>query len=484
MTYSEDSVYTGECNQEPGLNFELYSEQLCRIAIKATSSSKEAFTVGIFGSWGSGKTTLMKCIKDKLNKSEVIKQLFPETDKLGETKCKTIWVNPWKYDGKEDVRNALIQTILGEMANDPDIKGDKDKKGDPTKLKEIMDKALKLRLCTSKIMEQALKDGIKTWSLGFINPGHIKSEVEKAIRGEDNEAIIDPYQFINNFEETFKGLAKNYVGDNGRLIIFIDDLDRCLPENALAVLESIKLYLAQVNCVFFIGLDKRVIEQAVSQRYKDIRITGKEYVEKIIRLNFFLPDRDPDEVTEMFQQLPSIIGQHDVKIGKSDAQRPDNKDAENFWKMILDATKANLRKIEQFIIAFELIEKIVEGLNKKRSRNQPEPINWKENYRMFGKVLLLQMNFPEFYDVLEKNHALMDQIQQLYHGIKKEDDKTKPEPEKEDEDLKFKRVQEKYPFCHDHLLIKFIVDHFNYGRISSSEDWKIIHKLSKTVTGN
>ena len=58
MPYSDESVYTGEYNEEPDLNFELYAEQLCRIAVKATARSKEAFTVGIFGSWGSGKTKL------------------------------------------------------------------------------------------------------------------------------------------------------------------------------------------------------------------------------------------------------------------------------------------------------------------------------------------------------------------------------------------------------------------------------------------
>ena len=460
MPYSDQSVYTGEHNQEPDLNFELYAEQLCRIAIKATANSQEAFTVGIFGSWGSGKTTLMHCIKKKLNDPKSFQQLFPKGDSLGQTNCKTIWVNPWKYDGKEDVRNALIQTILREMANDPDPKLDQNKR------KEIMEKALSLSLSIYKISGHTLRGTIKALTAGGIDTQYISDEIEKALKGgDDKNKIIDPYQFINSFEETFENLVKKYVGQNGRLIIFIDDLDRCLPDNALTVLESLKLYLSEVNCVFFIGLDKRVIEQAVSQRYKDIKITGKEYIEKIIRLNFFLPDKDPDEVAKIFQLVPIITGKYDIQ-----GTELEKEEAKKLWKMILQATKANLRKIEQFIIAFELIEKIVEGLNKKIEK-QSEKIVWRENYPMLGKILLLQMNFPDFYDALEKNHYLMEQIQKTYEQENKSGD----------EELKFKAVQNKYPMYEDRTLIKFIVEHFNYGKISSSEDWKIIHKLSKAV---
>jgi hypothetical protein len=455
MPYSSESVYTGEYNEKPDLNFELYAEQLCRIAVKATASSKEAFTVGIFGSWGSGKTTLMRCIKNKLSDPRLFQKLFSDKDPLGKTRCKTIWVNPWKYDGKEDVRNALIQTILGEMANDPDL--------DQGKRKEIMEKAMGLSLSLYRLAGHTLRGTIKALTSGGLDTKYISDEIEKAIQGGDNRSVIDPYQYVNNFEEIFKSLVKNYVGDNGRLAIFIDDLDRCLPENALTVLESLKLYLAQVNCIFFIGLDKRVIEQAVSQRYRDVKITGKEYIEKIIRLNFFLPDKDPDEVKKIFQLVPIITGKYDLLGNEQEKE-----EAEKLWDMILQATKANLRKVEQFIIAFELIEKIVEGLNKKNRENNKPEINWQATYPMLAKILLLQMNFPDFYDALERNYILMEKI-------KKVSDDT------QDKDLKLKAVQDKYPLCYDPILIEFIIDRFDYGKISSSEDWKVIHKLSKAV---
>lgn len=460
MSYPIQCIYTGEYNKEPDLNFDVYAEELCQTAINATYQSKEAFTVGIFGSWGSGKTTLMRRIKEILDSEDIFKKLFiDEKDQskkklFQQTKCKTIWFNPWKYDSKEDTRNALIQIILSEISNDTIMDVDKRKK--------IMEKAVTFGCSIAKLSGHIGRGVIKTATLGSIDTEYISEEIRKAI--SEGKPLTNPYQILNDFEEDFRKIVVDYVGTNGRLIVFIDDLDRCLPENALAVLESLKLYLSQVNCIFFIGLDKRVIEQAVSQRYKDIKITGKEYIEKIIRLNFFLPDKDPKEVEKIFARVPMIIGNYDIQ---GQPTQKEKEEVKKLWNMILAATQANLRKIEQFIIAFELIEKIVERLNKKiLSTQATRTINWKDNYPMLAKVLLIQMNFPDFYDALEKNPALMDQIQKIYIN------------NTEDEEAKLKAVQDKYPCWSDPFLIKFIIEHFDYGKISNSTDWEIIHKLS------
>jgi KAP family P-loop domain len=57
------------------------------------------------------------------------------------------------------------------------------------------------------------------------------------------------------------------VGEDGYLALFVDDLDRCLPENPIEVLEALKLYLDSSHCVFVVGVDPRVIEEAIRRRY-------------------------------------------------------------------------------------------------------------------------------------------------------------------------------------------------------------------------
>ncbi|WP_293367071.1 P-loop NTPase fold protein [Microcoleus sp. CAWBG50] len=283
--------YNDRPNEEPSLNFDLYAKELGKIAVKATTGNEGAFTVGIFGSWGSGKTTLMRCIernfKDYLTKF-VVEEFESHLHNFDATKFKTIWFNPWKYDDTHGIRNALIQTILREMAENSQgmVKENCNKLAIRYKASECI---LHIGEHLAGVALQSQMWGINPIEIikGFTKLGGKArtNPEENKVNDLDLELDTDPYLFINSFEAQFREVVKEYVGENGRLVIFIDDLDRCLPENALTVLESLKLYLDNANCVFFIGLDKRVIEQAVKQRYKDLNVTGKEYIEKMYPLN-------------------------------------------------------------------------------------------------------------------------------------------------------------------------------------------------------
>ena len=274
------TFYNGEAHRNPEINFNRYADQLCKIATQPMSfmqdesiiSAEGAFTIGIFGSWGSGKTTLMRKMQRQLDA------------RFNGINSKTIWFNPWKYEGKEEIWNALIQSILREIANDKIIT--------ETRRKSILEICKRLALYAGRIGAKVPVALIEKFA-GVSLSQDIGFDL-KQLFGED---VNDPYCFINRFEEGFGNAVNDYVGQDGKLIVFVDDLDRCLPENALTVLESLKLYLDRANCVFIIGLDKRVIEQAVKQRYKSlVGVTGKEYIEKMIQLNFFLPEKDPIEV--------------------------------------------------------------------------------------------------------------------------------------------------------------------------------------------
>ena len=72
---------------------------------------------------------------------------------------------------------------------------------------------------------------------------------------------------INQFEEDFARVIKLYLPQGGRLVVFIDDLDRCLPENAITVLESIKLFIGDANCIFVLGMDHDIVENGIQVRY-------------------------------------------------------------------------------------------------------------------------------------------------------------------------------------------------------------------------
>ena len=81
-------------------------------------------------------------------------------------------------------------------------------------------------------------------------------------------------------------------------VVFVDDLDRCLPEKAVETLELIKTMFNIESFAFVLALDDEVIERGIGHRYKDYQLQGKkpempitgfEYLEKIVHLPFRLP---------------------------------------------------------------------------------------------------------------------------------------------------------------------------------------------------
>ncbi len=92
-------ILSDHAYQDDALNFTRYAGVLSNIIVHTTTLP---FTVGIFGDWGSGKTTLMRMIQEQVN-------------------GKTIWFNAWKYDDKQYLSKALLKTIYDAAMQSTDI---------------------------------------------------------------------------------------------------------------------------------------------------------------------------------------------------------------------------------------------------------------------------------------------------------------------------------------------------------------------------
>lgn len=202
---------------------------------------------------------------------------------------------------------------------------------------------------------------------------------------------------------------------------------------------------------FFIGIDKRVVEQAVRQRYQysTSTITGKEYIEKIIRLNFFLPEKSPHSIEKILQ----------VGLNATYAQDVDR------WKLIQTATGSNLRRVKQFVIAFNLIEKIVDSLEIDQSC-----------LPSLSKLLLIQLNYPDFFDGLMVNNSLLRKFENIF------------EQEKEFFKIKERMLKDADGklFADNDSLINFIIENIGYPKGFSEQDEikKVLQILSQAGGSN
>lgn len=262
-------------------------------------------SIGVYGDWGSGKSSLMYMCK---------KQLEAEDPKI---KC--LVFNGWLFEDYDDAKTAILGTILDEIGK---------KKRLTKKAKDILE-GLNNSVDKFKLLQNGLKYGVDfllTGGIGTITDLTVKSALKAATSNADlidvdlvKTAIKDELnnkelrEDITKFRNEFAALLEETK--ISRLVIYIDELDRCSPDTILETLEAMRLFLFSGKVAFVIGADERHIAYAVKSKFKDIEgiqiDIGKEYLEKLIQYPIRIPRLD-DAETEFYivclllqQKLPN-----------------------------------------------------------------------------------------------------------------------------------------------------------------------------------
>jgi predicted KAP-like P-loop ATPase len=245
-------------------------------------------TIGIYGDWGSGKSSLMDMVMNDLSEEE-------------DVLC--IKFNGWLFEGYEDAKVALIGSILDEINKAKTPKG-KAKKI----LKNLYDNTDFFKL-SSKLAKYGidflLTGGIL--SITDITIETIKNALlskGKQVEDKEIEGVFKAFKSkeirksVKSFHSDFESVLKETKIK--RLVVFIDELDRCKHETILETLEAIRLFLFAKGTSFIIGADERQIRYAVQMKYPDIEGNqidiGKEYLEKLIQYPIRIPQLGQKEV--------------------------------------------------------------------------------------------------------------------------------------------------------------------------------------------
>ena len=144
-------------------------------------------------------------------------------------------------------------------------------------------------------------------------------------------------------------------------MVFIDDLDRCLPAKAVQVLEAVKLFLDKPGCVFVLGADTRVTQAAVTKYYTNEGVTGEnasDYLEKIIQLRFDLPPVPDDE---MGRYVETQSG--DPELAKH-------------WQVISAGAELNPRKVKTFLNDINLAWALLRNMGKAHDGVKDDFVRW------------------------------------------------------------------------------------------------------------
>ncbi len=198
------------------------------------------FTIGVFGDWGHGKTSLLR----------LAQKMVEDQDH----QVVTAWFNVWQYEKEEHPIVPLTATIVHALEK-------KQHSGLSAALAEGAGKLI---------------DALRSVAYGFSLKGKAQvpglveveaaADVQKMIdryqelRKHAIDALLDQSLYHKAFEILQAAAGKHDDSDQRpKIVVFIDDLDRCLPDNALHLLESIKLVLCQPGFVFVLGIDQRIV---------------------------------------------------------------------------------------------------------------------------------------------------------------------------------------------------------------------------------
>ncbi len=279
-------MWSDNDTREDYLNFRCVADTAAELIVQTGS---EPLSMGVSGGWGVGKSSMLNLISEAL------------TERDGESKDYLfINFNAWLYQGYDDARAALLEEIATKL-----VEKAADNETALGKAKKLLGRVKWLRLAgLTAVSAIAMAAGLPPVGLigagvsavqGVVDGDVTKKDVavfektgkdiakEGSAALKEQEAASPPQQIHalrQHFEETLEAM-------NTKLVVFIDDLDRCLPETAISTLEAVRLFLFLPHTAFVIAADDKMIRQAV-------------------RVHFKGPDLDEDLVTSYFDKLIQV----------------------------------------------------------------------------------------------------------------------------------------------------------------------------------
>jgi len=338
--------------------------------------------LGVFGDWGVGKTSLMHLLREEMDRREHA----------------TVWFNAWKYHGREDVWKALVRAVYCEVRA------------------QLGFLKFSRKHASSTLKEGGRFLGNKIGELLKVGP--IVDEIEGLLK------LDEIYE--NAFSDGLSGQIEQLLGGQKgkRLVVFIDDLDRCSPPAIVEVLEALKLYLDIERCVFVLGADEGVVSKVVEHEYgmhevgddaedaveadKEQRkakakplVEGRAYLQKIVQVPFYVPPMDDEQLGKFIERLVEV------------APGPAGVDAITwceYLRRVAKATDSNPRQMKRFAVTVDLLDSIA-----------PDKVSFEQagrscesefNRLKLAKLVLLQFVAAAFYDTVKRLPGLLYYRQQ------------------------------------------------------------------------
>lgn len=282
-------------------------------------------TIAIQGDWGTGKTSLMRMIEHGLIESDV--------------PVDQVWFNTWvfsQFNCSDDLPILFLETFISSLSD-----RDEGEQNTPSKAAMFLSTIKPLAFGAAKVAANYATAGISSQILAE-SENHTNNQQDNHAQ----ESRISSTSAIANLKEQIAIEVKKKIETHqlDRIIVYIDDLDRIPPKNAIELLETIKLFTDIEHLVFVLALDFEVVKRGVELKYGTANISssqsGKSFFDKLIQLPFQMPVIEYKTHTRAF--LTELLGSINM-------QPLSEKNMQHLEKLVLNSVGLNPRSIKRLI---------------------------------------------------------------------------------------------------------------------------------------
>jgi predicted KAP-like P-loop ATPase len=288
-----------------------YGELAEVVALMLADPKLLPLSIGVSGGWGTGKSSFLKMVEARLPKP-------PEPKGEGKSRRYiVVHYDAWLYQGYDDARAALMDTISSRLLKEAEQK--------PTSIRE---KAVRLFRRVDKLRVLGLGMDLAMLAGGLPPPGAVGkltgafhrmvgagvtaqdvTDVREAAKkgGEDLKGALRPEEKEtppHEIAEFRREFAEVLTDLDAVLVVFIDNLDRCLPTQVIHTLEALRLFLFMGNTAFCVAADEDMVRGAIRQHFEGIEGDHvRDYLDKLVQVPIRVPRLGVPEVTSYLMQL-------------------------------------------------------------------------------------------------------------------------------------------------------------------------------------
>ncbi|KAB2913909.1 MAG: AAA family ATPase [Bacteroidetes bacterium] len=232
---------------------------------------KDPLTIGIYGKWGYGKTSIIRCVENKLKHSFYTAQF-----------------NPWMYNNEDDLVKHLFETLVASISGTSDAR----------KRKKLVKGIAKYLLHFTKGIKADIKLG------GFLS--HIQTTLGVNLQSISEAALkdIDKKETVYHVKEQINDVLRSLANP---IVVFIDDIDRLSKSEVYMLFKTVRLIADFKNIIYVLSFDDEMVAKSIKDNFAGgSDYDGFHYIEKIIDVPLRVPQIDGHLMDNYFREKLGI----------------------------------------------------------------------------------------------------------------------------------------------------------------------------------